>query len=183
MRTTLLLAVIALLRSPGSASAEPPTKDAPPPRFATAFDDVLDQTAAVVEGVVESIRYEQFASVPYTAVKLAVVETRLGTPQPSTIVIRQQGGILPNGLGLEIPELPTFAVGKRYVVFLRNTTWQVTPILQRHDARTGHAYEVGASIKAVKAWRSYFDEVRGYLATRGKVVKGRYFDEPMTVQR
>ncbi len=89
----------------------------------------VSQTAAIVEGVVTDIQYDYSEQDgPWTHVILSRVRAIAGEA-PSTIEIRQFGGPLPNGALMVAAELPVFFVGKEYIVFLRNTAWNVSPVV------------------------------------------------------
>ncbi len=89
----------------------------------------ISQTAAVVEGTVSDIRNDYSESDgPWTRVALTDVKTHLGTA-PDVVEIRHFGGRLPNGKQVVAAELPVFVQGKRYIVFLRNTSWNVSPVV------------------------------------------------------
>ena len=101
-------------------------------RKATAVVDLqsaIAQTAAVVEGTVTDIRHEYSdAEGPWTHVTLSGVKSHFGNA-PATVEIRHFGGPLPNGRQLVVAELPVFVQGKSYLVFLRNTEWNLSPVL------------------------------------------------------
>ena len=59
---------------------------------------------------------------------LANVRPLFGTA-PSVAEIRQFGGLLPDGRMVVASELPVFVEGKEYVLFLRNTKWNVSPVV------------------------------------------------------
>ena len=89
----------------------------------------VDQTAAVVEGVVSEIRHDYSdEDGPWTRVTLSGIKTHLGQV-PASFEIRHFGGPLPNGRTVVAAELPVFVQGKRYVVFLRNTQWNLSPVV------------------------------------------------------
>jgi hypothetical protein len=91
--------------------------------------NAVRQTAAVVEGWVTNIQHEfSEENGPWTRVTLSNVHAHLGSA-PLTVEIRHFGGPLPNGRFLVAAELPVFVLGKQYVVFLRNTAWNVSPVV------------------------------------------------------
>jgi len=65
---------------------------------------------------------------PWTRVVLSDVKTHLGSA-PAVVELRQFGGRLPNGKQVVAAELPVFVQGKRYIVFLRNTSWNLSPVV------------------------------------------------------
>jgi hypothetical protein len=102
-----------------------------PGKLAPADDlpNAISQTAAIVEGVVSDIRYEYSEEQgPWTHVILSNVRAIAGDA-PSTVEIRHFGGPLPSGALMVAAELPVFFVGKEYLVFLRNTEWNVSPVV------------------------------------------------------
>lgn len=89
----------------------------------------IEQTAAVVEGTVTEIHNDYSDSDgPWTRVVLSDVTAHLGSA-PAALEIRHFGGRLPSGRQVVAAELPVFMQGKRYIVFLRNTTWNVSPVV------------------------------------------------------
>jgi hypothetical protein len=101
-------------------------------RKATAVTDLrsaVDQTAAVVEGTVSKIDYEYTdADGPWTVITFSDVKARHGK-SAQEISVRQFGGRLPNGQYIVASHLPVFVEGKRYIMFLRNTAWNMSPIV------------------------------------------------------
>jgi hypothetical protein len=89
----------------------------------------VSQTAAIVEGFVSDIQHEYSdEDGPWTRVILSNVRALSGEA-PSTVEIRHFGGPLPNGALMVVAELPVFVLGKEYIVFLRNTAWNVSPVV------------------------------------------------------
>lgn len=116
------------LGAPGSDGKRPPPT-ARKPQAVNDLPSAIDQTAVVVEGVVSNIDYEYSAeSGPWTVVTLSSTTTHLGKA-PTQVKIRQFGGVLPNGRRLVVAEHADFFQGKRYVVFLRNTAWNLSPVV------------------------------------------------------
>ena len=99
------------------------------------FDSAVRQTAAIAEGVITDIKYDYSeAEGPWTTVILTNARAIAGEVPP-TVEIRQFGGPLPNGGLMVAAELPVFVVGKEYVVFLRNTEWNVSPVVGDYALR------------------------------------------------
>ena len=101
-----------------------------PGRLAPADDlrSVVSQTAAIVEGFVSDIQYDYSEEEgPWTRVILSKVRPIAGDA-PETVEIRHFGGPLPKGALMVAAELPVFILGKEYIVFLRNTAWNVSPV-------------------------------------------------------
>lgn len=87
------------------------------------------QTAAIVDGIVTDIQYDYSEEEgPWTTVILSKVRPISGEA-PETIAIRHFGGPLPNGGLMVAAELPVFVRDKEYIVFVRNTTWNVGPVV------------------------------------------------------
>lgn len=104
---------------------------APRPTYPTgSMAAIVEQTAALVDGRVSSITYSfDETNGPRTNVVLSPVQTLVGPAAPSTITLRIFGGPVPEGGLLRASELPRFAVGLRYVVFLTNDDWFFSPVL------------------------------------------------------
>jgi hypothetical protein len=99
------------------------------------FESAVRQTAAIAEGLVTEIQYEYSEEQgPWTRVVLSNVRAIAGDVPP-TVEIRQFGGPLPNGALMVAAELPVFVLGKEYIVFLRNTEWNVSPVVGDYALR------------------------------------------------
>jgi hypothetical protein len=102
------------------------------PQKAAPADDLQSaarQTAAIVDGIVTDIRYDYSEEDgPWTTVILSKARPIAGSA-PETIAIRHFGGPLPNGGFVVASELPVFVRDKEYIVFLRNTVWNVSPVV------------------------------------------------------
>ncbi|HSI60812.1 MAG TPA: hypothetical protein VLA16_24860 [Ideonella sp.] len=121
------------LVNPPAAQAQSARQVAPAaarqPAAVVDLRSTVDQTAAVVEGVVADIRHEYSdEDGPWTRVMLSDVKAHFGVA-PASVEIRHFGGPLPNGRAVVAAELPVFVPGKRYVVFLRNTAWNLSPVV------------------------------------------------------
>ena len=87
------------------------------------------QTAAIVDGIVTDIQYDYSEQDgPWTTVILSKARPIAGDA-PDTIAIRHFGGPLPNGGLMVAAELPVFVRDKEYIVFLRNTEWNVSAVV------------------------------------------------------
>jgi hypothetical protein len=109
---------------------------APLPSPADTLADVLRQTCAVIEGDVEDVSFK-FDEVegPRTVAIVTNVFVHLGslgTAPPSSVEIRSFGGFLPDGREITATHVPELAPGKRYLLFLRNTEWTLSPIAFGH---------------------------------------------------
>jgi hypothetical protein len=105
---------------------------AAPPVPAETFVHVLRQTAAVIEGDVQdvSFRYDEREG-PRTVATVGNIVVHvgsLGQSPPRTLELRSFGGFLPDGREVIAMHVPSFTVGKRHVVFLRNTEWTLSPV-------------------------------------------------------
>lgn len=106
------------------------------PRAFESVRDLLEQTAALVEGEVFEVGYSfDDCAGPRTRVHLREATSLLGTTVPPELELKVFGGPLPNGLWAEASGAPRFALGSRYVVFLRNTDWTFAPVLGSHAYR------------------------------------------------
>ncbi|RKH14752.1 hypothetical protein D7X74_19575 [Corallococcus sp. CA047B] len=106
-----------------------------PPHAVDSLLSLLDQTAAVVEGDVTDLRSEYSPRTgPWTVVTLGDVRTHLGEA-PGELRLKQVGGLLPDGRQLVVSHVPRFVRGARYVVFLRNTGWSLSPVLDEQAFR------------------------------------------------
>ena len=112
---------------------------APLPTPADTLAAVLRQTAAVVEGDVEdvSFHFDEVEGPRTVAIvtNLFVHLGSLGKAPPSSMEIRSFGGFLPDGREITATHVPELAPGKRYVLFLRNTEWTLSPIAFGHVFR------------------------------------------------
>ena len=91
---------------------------------------IVTQLNAIVEGDVSDIAYSyQDCEGPRTRVVLRNVRTLLGEPHDATLNLQMFGGPLPDGRFVEASELPAFAIGAHYVIFLRNTDWRFSPVI------------------------------------------------------
>lgn len=132
-----LAAALGAMLSAGAAQAQPaqaPFARAVPagtaaPRAVTDLASAVAQTAAVVEATVAELHHEyNDAEGPWTRVVLSDVKVHRGVA-PKALELWQFGGVLPNGRLMVAAELPVFSKGQRYVLFLRNTAWNVSPVV------------------------------------------------------
>jgi len=98
--------------------------------FATT-KDLLEQLHSVVEGTIQDVRFDMDDCWgPRTVLTLSDVRSLLGAPHPSsTLELYTFGGLLPDGSYVEVSELPRYALGARYLLFLRNTDWRYSPVI------------------------------------------------------
>ena len=112
-----------------------------PGKLAPADDlrSAVSQTAAIVEGVVTDIQYDYSEEQgPWTRVILSKVRALSGDA-PETIELRHFGGPLPKGTLMVAAELPVFVRDREYIVFLRNTRWNVSPVVGDYAFRVDTA--------------------------------------------
>lgn len=167
MGITAVLTLGTAVPAPAAPGKPPPTAARPAP--VTSMASALRQTAAIVEGLVTDIRYEfSEADGPWTVVTLSGVKAHVGTA-PNVLQIRHFGGRLPNGRMMVAAELPVFVKGKPYVVFLRNTAWNLSPVVGDLALRVETVGEaqvlvnsdgqpvVGVGAQGVRTGRALFD--------------------------
>jgi hypothetical protein len=112
--------------------AQPAPAGAAEPRAVTDLASATSQTAAVIEGTVSEIHHEfSDEDGPWTRIVLGDVQHHLGSASGKLgkLELRQFGGLLPNGRRMVAAELPIFVQGQRYLVFLRNTAWNLSPVV------------------------------------------------------
>jgi len=113
------------------AAAQPATAGSPP-RPTPSMRAIVDQTSLVLEGDVTdvSFTYDEVDG-PRTLTELSNVVVHLGDRSAVSGVVRLRsfGGPLPDGRRVDEMHTPTFAYGKRYLVFLRNTDWTLSPVV------------------------------------------------------
>jgi hypothetical protein len=128
----LTLAGLALLRAPAARAAEslPHTRgNNPHYAWAGSYKAVIDQTAALVEGTVVEVQesYDEQEG-PRTLVTLSDMSVQWGELSNPHVTLRLFGGHLPSGDLVQESHIPTFVRGRRYVVFLSNRDWRLTPV-------------------------------------------------------
>lgn len=127
--------------------SQPAPAAAPKARAVVDLASALAQTAAVVEATVQELRSEyRDAEGPWTRVVLSDVQVHLGAlpgPAAKRLELWQFGGALPNGRLVVAAELPVFTKGKRYLLFLRNTEWNVSPVVGPWALRVESAGPLG----------------------------------------
>jgi hypothetical protein len=123
-----------------SGAEKPPLTAVMPSATPDALAALL-QTAAIVEGTVASLQSEYTEEMgPWTNVHLTNVVVHRGkvlpvVRQPTMLVLRQKGGEYPDGGFLVVSPLPEFIPGKRYLMFLRNTAWFLSPVVSNAALR------------------------------------------------
>src|SRR5690349_25088329 len=90
----------------------------------------LSQTALVVEGTVkEAVSEFSEDTGPWTRFELSEVVVHFGEGKLERLALLQRGGNHPDGRMLVVSTSPQLVVGARYLVFLRNTSWNLTPVV------------------------------------------------------
>ena len=95
-----------------------------------AYSAVIDQTAAVVAGVVTNVEetYDEREG-PRTIVTLSSIAVLWGTFDASAVTLRLFGGTVPGHRGrVDETHIPTFARDSRYIVYLSNRDWRLSPV-------------------------------------------------------
>jgi hypothetical protein len=94
---------------------------------------VIDQTAAIVAGIVTSVEetYNEREG-PRTLVTLSSIAVLWGNFDAPAVTLRPFGGTVPGRRGrVDETHIPTFVQGSRYVVFLSNRDWRLSPVTAR----------------------------------------------------
>lgn len=116
------------------------------PRAVHDLASALAQTAAVVEATVVELGAEyNDAEGPWTRVVLRDVKAHFGRA-PKQLELWQFGGVLPSGRVMVAAELPVFSKGARYVLLLRNTSWNLSPVVGLYAFRVENVDGVEALI-------------------------------------
>lgn len=98
--------------------------------------DALASTAAVVEGYVTAESYTfHTAAGPRNVATLTDVTTHLGRYGDSTLQVATLGGPVPGDRWLFVPELPRLTEDTHYLVFLANSSWFFTPVVENYVFR------------------------------------------------
>jgi len=109
---------------------------AEPPGAVNGPRDALDQVATIIEGRVESISFSYDPQQgPRTIANFVDVVSHAGTPVARSLSLATLGGPLPDGKGLNVPELPKFDAGRTYVVFLTAADWFYSPVVADYAFR------------------------------------------------
>jgi hypothetical protein len=93
------------------------------------YKAVVDQTAAVAEGIVTGIEetYDEREG-PRTLVTLSQLLVLWGESLPPNVTLKLFGGRLPSRGRVDEVHIPKFVMGKRYLVFLSNRDWRLSPV-------------------------------------------------------
>ena len=98
-------------------------------------ETIVGVSPVIFTGIVSELRYDFHPNsrVPFTFIRFAGVEylrkdSPVATEKGNSIEISVAGGIRDNLHIMEVDELPKFALGNRYLVFLRGGGWRLSPI-------------------------------------------------------
>lgn len=92
--------------------------------------DVLDETAAVVEGRVTSVDYTfDVREGPRSVATLEDLTVHFGTLDADSVELRTLGGPLPDGKVLHVSEMSRLTIGTRFIVLLQAGDWFLAPIV------------------------------------------------------
>lgn len=104
---------------------------APPALWEGSMRAMVEQTGLVVEGDVVDISttYDEVTG-PRTVTTLSKLRVHRGEVDqvPETIELRSFGGPVPGGGEVTASHVATFIHGERYLVFLRNGDWRLSPV-------------------------------------------------------
>lgn len=94
--------------------------------------EAAKQTAAIVEGTVVAVENDYSDTTDaWTKITLSDLKTHRGSvstgAEPKTITILQRGGEAPGGVLVRVSHISNFTIGERYILFLRNTAWNMSP--------------------------------------------------------
>jgi hypothetical protein len=128
IRSLTLAAILAVAWSKGAAA------DSSRP-IATPLD-ALVSTAVIVEGSVTAHAYTYDGTAgPRTVATLSDVRVQLGSYRDRTLQVATLGGPITERRWLYIPELPRLTENTRYLVFLTNSAWFYSPIVEEYVFR------------------------------------------------
>lgn len=98
------------------------------------FGDLVREADLILEGTVGEKRSEwaEDRSTIYTFITLFDIEVIDGAYEGTTFTLRMDGGEVEDAgrmKGLKIPGTPEFSVGERVVLFVKDNTWDVCPLV------------------------------------------------------
>lgn len=93
------------------------------------YKAVVDQTAVVLQGIVTTVKesYDEREG-PRTLVTLSRLSPLWGEFPSPDVTLKLFGGPLPSRGRVDEVHIPTFVTGKRYLVFLSNREWRLSPV-------------------------------------------------------
>ena len=102
---------------------------------APSAETMVGVSPVIFTGIVSELRYGHHPNsrVPFTFIRFAGVDylrkdSPVETEKGNSIEISVAGGIRDNLRIMEVDELPKFALGQRYLVFLRGGGWRFSPV-------------------------------------------------------
>jgi hypothetical protein len=101
----------------------------------TSYKTVVDQTAAIIEGVVTAVEnsYNEQEG-PRTLVTFSELRLLWGDLRSTTVTLKLFGGTVPGRRGrVDEVHTPSFVRNKRYLVFLSNRDWRLSPVTARQS--------------------------------------------------
>lgn len=149
--------VIGLSVGDGDALAQQdrPPADAPKPARVHNAMSAIQQTAAIVEATLDRKVSEYTAETgPWTRYEFSKLVVHRGALDLDDLVFVQRGGFSPDGKKTILSTVHDLVEGQRYVLFLRNTSWSLSPIVGEHAYRVveeaGQALLVGPRGRVVE---------------------------------
>jgi hypothetical protein len=128
--STAGLVALAALAAPGH-----PAHARPHYPWHDSYRAVVDQTAAVVQGIATDITetYSEEQG-PRTVVTLSRLNVLWGDLREESVTLKLFGGPVPGRRGrVDEVHVPTFVRGKAYLVFLSNRDWRLSPVTARQS--------------------------------------------------
>ena len=133
----------------------------------TSYRAVVDQTAAVLEGTVTTLAesYDDHEG-PRTLVTLSQLRVWWGDFRPPDVTLRLFGGAVPGRRGrVDEVHIPTFVQGRRYLVFLSNRDWRLSPITARQAYLIERVHNTDVLVTTDGHATSGIDDVVGPIRT------------------
>lgn len=134
--TSVLASVAALGLATGPAGAVRAVK--------TDLDGLIEQSALIVEGQVQSVDLGAGSKTPRTRVVMQVERVLAGDTSLKTLDFELPMGLMPDGTVLDIVEAPRFSPGETYLVFYKRGAWNITPVAGWHQGQLRRVEHKGA---------------------------------------
>ena len=159
LASAVAFAVLALSGNPALAR----------PHYAwqSSYKAVVDQTAAVVQGVVTGIdeSYSEEEG-PRTVVTLSRLNVLWGDFRDESVKLQLFGGPVPGRVGrIDEVHVPTFVKGKTYLVFLSNRDWRLSPVTAQQSYLVERVYDKEIVVTTDGFAVSGIDDVTGPIPT------------------